>query len=332
MNKMAIIIPVYNSENHISKCLDSVIKQNLYDIEIIVIDDGSTDNSAEIIKSYQKTDNRIKYFYQENAGPGIARNTGLTHCTAEYIAFIDSDDWVEKDFCSKIYQEAKGKNADIVYFNYFEESEKGNIIGIKDISKFKTYDKRTLLKYQVTGKMPWGARSRVIKRSIITNNSIIFSSQRNAEELIFSFKSLYYSQNVIFLSEPLYHYLIRKNSQSRHSDASYVLKEVYKNIKEELKKMGIEKQFTKSLNGLLISSYAIRMYSFTQNNNIIETYKNSLKAYKEYSTQFSDLQYDEDCVDRRVKIIANWFCKGRILPILILGYGYRVLSTLKGRA
>lgn len=332
MIKMSIVIPIFNSEKHISKCLESITNQTLTDIEIVLVDDGSNDESAKIIKSYQKLDNRIKYIFQKNSGPGVARNTGLEYCSAEYVAFIDSDDWVKQNFCYHIYNEAKKNNADIVYFNYLEVSERGSTIGVKDIAKFESDNKEQLLKYQMTGKMPWGARSRVVKRSIISKNNIKFSTQRNAEELIFSFKSLYFSEKLIFIKDPLYYYLIRKDSQSRHSEASNILKEVHNGTKNELVKMGIYKEFNKPLNGLLISSYIIRLYAFTQSNNIIKAYKNSLDTYKEFSNQYSNLQYDQNSIDSRVRTIAKFFSEGKIFRIIILGYGYRILNSLRGRS
>lgn len=95
--KFSIIIPIYNAERYIGKCLDSVIKQTYKNIELILIDDGSTDNSAQICKNYAKIDNRIKYYYKYNGGVSSARNVGIKNATGKYITFVDSDDYIAKD-------------------------------------------------------------------------------------------------------------------------------------------------------------------------------------------------------------------------------------------
>ena len=108
--KVSIIIPVYNAERYINECLSSVQRQSLKEIEIICIDDGSTDTSKEIINSFQKSDSRIKYYHQNNQGSGVARNYGIDVATGEYIAFLDSDDlYYDVSGLEKIYSIAHGK-------------------------------------------------------------------------------------------------------------------------------------------------------------------------------------------------------------------------------
>lgn len=111
--KLSIIVPVYNVEKYLSKCLESLIHQTLQDIEIICVDDGSTDSSLEILKSFAKTDSRIKVFSQKNQGQSAARNLALKHAKGEYLGFVDSDDWVDLDYFEKLYRVAKSSNCDI---------------------------------------------------------------------------------------------------------------------------------------------------------------------------------------------------------------------------
>ena len=114
MIKISIIIPVYNTEKYLKKCLDSIINQTLKSLEIICIDDCSTDNSLNILKEYQLKDKRIKIIEQkENKGQGVARNLGLNIAEGEYIGFIDSDDWVDLNFFEKLYFAAKKYNSDV---------------------------------------------------------------------------------------------------------------------------------------------------------------------------------------------------------------------------
>ena len=112
--KVSIIIPVYNVEKFLVQCLDSVIGQSLKDIEIICVNDGSTDNSLQILEDYADKDDRIKIIDKKNAGLGAARNTGLEYVTGEYVGFVDSDDWVDKNMFKKLYENAKFHSSDIV--------------------------------------------------------------------------------------------------------------------------------------------------------------------------------------------------------------------------
>ena len=115
MVKVSIIVPVYNVENYIERCLKSLVNQTLKDIEILIINDGTPDNSIEICEKYAKNDNRIKIFNKENEGLGLTRNYGIERATGEYIAFVDSDDYVTLDMCENLYNAAIENNADIVY-------------------------------------------------------------------------------------------------------------------------------------------------------------------------------------------------------------------------
>lgn len=113
MVKVSIIVPVYNVEKFLEKCLDSLVNQTLHDIEIICINDGSTDKSLEILKSFANKDKRITVIDKQNEGPSVARNVGLEKAQGEYIGFVDSDDWVDLDFYEKLYNSAINNGADI---------------------------------------------------------------------------------------------------------------------------------------------------------------------------------------------------------------------------
>ena len=131
--KLSIIVPVYGVEKYIDKCLNSLVKQSLKEIEIIVVNDGTKDNSQKIIDKYvKKYPDKIKSYIKENGGQGSARNYGLKKTTGEYIGYVDSDDFVEKDMYKKLYNKAKENNYDMSYkinfgYNYFPAKEYRNI-------------------------------------------------------------------------------------------------------------------------------------------------------------------------------------------------------------
>ena len=136
MAKISLIVPVYNTSKYLRKCLDSLITQTYKDIEIIVINDGSIDNSEEIIKLYR--DKRLKYISKKNEGIGKTRNLGIENATGNYIAFVDSDDYLDKNFCKKMIKKADEDNCDIVICNYFEDRndklKKIEFVNFKDSS------------------------------------------------------------------------------------------------------------------------------------------------------------------------------------------------------
>lgn len=123
MNKLSIIIPVYNVEPYIRKCLDSVINQTYKNLEIICIDDGSTDSSGEICEEYAKKDLRIKVFHKTNGGYPSALNLGLNNFTGDYVTFVDPDDWIELDYYQTAYNLAKHKKADIICFGFYKDTD-----------------------------------------------------------------------------------------------------------------------------------------------------------------------------------------------------------------
>ena len=109
---VSVIVPIYNVEKFLKRCLDSIINQTLKDIEIICVNDGSTDGSAEILDQYKNLDNRIIVLNCKNQGPSVARNTGMKIARGEYVSFVDSDDWIDNDFLEKLYVAAKKHDAD----------------------------------------------------------------------------------------------------------------------------------------------------------------------------------------------------------------------------
>lgn len=122
--KFSIIIPIYNVEQYLAQCLDSVINQTYKNIEIICVNDGSTDNSLKILEEYEQKDKRIKIINQENQGVSVARNTGIEKSNGDYILFVDSDDWLDINTCALLVKEINNKKSDMIYFNYYDYRSK----------------------------------------------------------------------------------------------------------------------------------------------------------------------------------------------------------------
>ena len=130
---VSIIVPIYNVEKYLPRCMDSLLSQTLRDIEIILVDDGSPDNCGIMCDQYAFGDSRIKVVHKNNEGLGLARNSGMEVAIGEYTAFIDSDDYIDKNMMLKLYREAQCSNADVVYCNFLSECQKGKWKPINEV-------------------------------------------------------------------------------------------------------------------------------------------------------------------------------------------------------
>ena len=180
MAKVSIIVPIYNVEKYLPKCLDSLVNQTLDDIEIILVNDGSTDNSGIIAKQYYENHkNKIKYLEKENGGLSDARNFGIPYATGEYIAFLDSDDYIEIDSYKQMHEKAKEEDADYIECDFIWEYPNKQII-----------DKR--LSYNNKQEMLTNVRvvawNKLIKREIIIKNNLKFPKGLRYEDIEFTYK------------------------------------------------------------------------------------------------------------------------------------------------
>lgn len=209
MPKISVIIPVYNVEEYLPKCLDSLINQTLKDIEIIVVNDGSPDNSEKIIKEYSKKDKRIVYIEKENGGQGSARNLGLKKARGEYVSFVDSDDYVELTMMEKMYYEAKNNKLDVVICGYknINNGKTENYYVSKQIIQDTLDNKNSKIFNTVS---PW---CKIYNREFLLKTNITFIEEKVwYEDLPYSIKVLSQTSKIGFVNEPLYDYLIRENS------------------------------------------------------------------------------------------------------------------------
>ena len=206
MTKVSIIVPVYNVEKYLKKCLDSLINQTLKEIEIIIVNDGSTDNSELIIKIYTENyPDKIKVINKENGGLSDARNYGIPYATGEYIAFLDSDDYVELDTYEKMYNKAKEDDSDLVECDFIWEYPDRKKVDTGKIYK----NKKEMLTYARV--VAW---NKLIKRSLIEEHKIEFPKGLRYEDVEFFYKMVPYYNKVSFVKEPLIHYIQRSSSIS----------------------------------------------------------------------------------------------------------------------
>lgn len=242
MPKISVIIPVYNVEKYLCECLDSVINQTLQDIEIICINDGSTDNSLEILKKYAKNDNRIVIIDKKNEGAGEARNKGLDKASGEYLAFLDGDDFYNLDYLEKIYAKAKLTNADIVVCaaNSFNDGTKEtkpmswslrmDLIPQKEIFNYKDFSNYIFNCFQ---NWNW---NKLYKNNFVKSNNIYFQKLYRTNDLYFTCVALVLAERISVLNENLVNYRIgmTQNSQSTNHLYPFDFYKAFKKLREFL--------------------------------------------------------------------------------------------------
>lgn len=223
--KVSIIIPVYNTSVYLKECVESLINQTLKEIELIFVNDGSTDDSLEILKSYAKTDDRIVIINQQNCGQSCARNAGLKAAKGEFIGFIDSDDWAMLDMFEKLYANANSYNSEISICSIAMHNEKTNKFYYNDsymsldifgdefndrcFSPEETFD--FIFKISVT---PW---NKIYQRELLLNNDVKFIENLNFEDNVFFIDAYTSASRISLVNEPLICY--RQFSQTSYSYA-----------------------------------------------------------------------------------------------------------------
>lgn len=304
MPKVSIIVPIYNVEGYIEKCLETLVNQTLEDIEIILVNDGSTDNSELIAKRFfEKYPEKIVYLEKENGGLSDARNYGIPYSKGEYIAFLDSDDYVEKNMYEEMYELAKRENSDMVQCNFYWEYPDKNKRKIADLKEYSD-KKEMLVKTRVE------AWNKLIRREILIRNSEIrFPKGLRYEDVEFTYKLVPYVEKVSILNKPFIHYIQRGNSISNTQNERtkeifdvldnviefYKEKNLYEEYKEELEYVYVKTAFCRSL---------FRMVKIQE-----ESIQSQLldKTWEKVNTKFPD--WKKNCILKKNKSLKDLYLK-----------------------
>ena len=232
--KVSIIVPIYNTEKYLYECINSILKQNLTEIEIICINDGSSDNSENIIKNFQSKDSRIKYIKQQNQGLSAARNKGILESKSKYVMFVDSDDYIIKDCVNLSFETAEKYDADIVLFNSTrEEIDKAHEQNIILESTDKLEILNSVLSFEIQTSTCFG----IFKRELIIRKENLFPLGMLYEDASVLYKLVHSSQRTIKIKNNFYFYRKRDNSITNSiniktiDDIFYSLNEVTEYLK-----------------------------------------------------------------------------------------------------
>ncbi len=331
---ISIIIPVYNLEKYIEACLESVLKQTYDNFEVIIVNDGSIDNSLIICNKLSKNDKRINIITQPNQGVSSARNHGLDESHGDYITFIDGDDTIDKDYLTELYNGIISNDADISacsFINFFCDGK----ITIEE-QPTEIYD------FQITDHVLehfeccWG---KLFKRTLIDNYKIWFDTNyKYGEDTDFVYRYLMHCNKVYRISKPLYNYYRREISASYKFNIDYyktminVFNLKYKFATQiiNLPKENLEQYLSK----LTVKYYLRAIEYYSQNcriNKRMEIYKNVVDFFSSYLKQYNNEKLFTNDQKRWVKRYGHVLINKSVILYIILRYFYRYYDGMKRR-
>lgn len=294
---ISVIVPIYNVEKYLNKCIESIINQSYSNLEIILVDDGSKDSSGIMCDSYILKDKRIKVIHKENGGLSDARNVGLDKAKGEYIVFIDSDDWIDEKMIEILYNIIKKNNSDISICDYFlayneeiqTQKEDIEIINLSNIEALKTiYDKDL-------GVCMIVAWNKLYKRNLFKDD-IRYPYGKIHEDEFTTYKLLYKAKKISYTNQKMYYYRQRKNSitstfTKKRLDCLEAFDERVKYMKYIVKNEYLYRKTLREYYGLIISIY-FKYEKFYGNDKktLKELKKKSLKVFMETKIQWSAKQ------------------------------------------
>lgn len=266
----SIIIPVYNVEKFLPRCLDSVLRQTYQNYEIIMIDDGSIDSSGDICDRYVQKYASCKVIHKENTGQADSRNVGISKAKGRYLVFLDADDYLEKEMLSKVYEQLENQNYDVCSFAARRIDENENFLyelRFDDMVKALTFDEQSkeefLLKSFLQYKSGWEACFHVFKKDIVNEYQIKFESDvKLAEDLIFTFEYMLYAKSWIKIPDILYDYTLREGSTSVGHRAETTVCEIFGNVFAKLVDKLQKKDCLKYSEEKIADYYAVMLHYY----------------------------------------------------------------------
>lgn len=335
MEKISVIVPIYNTEKkYLIQCINSIVEQDYKNIEVILVDDGSTNSAGEICDKYAEKDNRVRVIHQENQGVSVARNKGMDLATGKWIVFVDADDWLEKNNFSLVMKQIDGKEVDMVvwnlYMNYstmqkiaenyhesfYTDSEKEiSSIKLSLLRTFTIYNGEkniTSLVYPVC---------HLYRKEIIKNKDVKFDPQfEQGEDKLFNYQYLSEIKTIMYLDLPLYHYRQHSLSVShkfyeKHVDnTTRILKKYY----EIEPKIQTDKEYknTYNIRVAYLAWWLIRKYYLHKDSTVKQ-------PMKEYKKMLKSTPYVESI--KALNITKMRFSLTKIRLMLLKMHMYRVL-------
>lgn len=209
--KISVVVPIYNVEQYLERCVESIVNQTYTNLEILLVNDGSVDNSDEIIQKFLLKDSRIKRIYKENGGLSDARNVGMLQASGDYIIFIDSDDYIEKEMLESLYNQIEKEQADVSVCNVMNEYVNKKSPQCADENLYFVYNQQQFLKEYLLGeKVPGSICNKLLKMEIA--RQLQFPKGKIYEDAFYQYDLMQIAQKYVVNTKPYYHYFHRANS------------------------------------------------------------------------------------------------------------------------
>ena len=339
--EISVIVPVFNKEKYLKKCIESILNQDIKNIELILVNDGSSDNSGLICDSYSKKDSRVKVIHKENQGVSTARNIGIKNAKGKYISFIDSDDWIDKDMYKEILNIFYTQDVDfvkcsakIVYNNNGMKGPTNIDGGFYSKDKIKSYIyPRLVISEQLATNAVVSASTCVYNRKFINDNNIFFDEEmRHFEDLMFNVNVILKSNSFYHMADNyFYNYVFNEESASKKFNPRKweYFKESHKIMRKNLI-ANKEYDFSNQLNLFLVNL----AYISSEDARVLDGYKN---RYKYVKLIMNNKELIEAYKNVSIKNI-NW--KRKVLYMLIkyrlaniytiISYKHKLMSNING--
>lgn len=312
---ISIIVPIYNVEKYLSRCINSVLSQTFPDFELLLIDDGSTDKSGYICDGYAQKDSRIKVFHIENGGVSAARNYGLDNARGEWIAFVDADDWIDKNMYHEMYNKAISSHADIVLCGFYEYYDP-----IRQILRTvfsDGFDKNTILRNSML--FFTALWNMLVRRSLYDKNKLRIPEHIvNCEDFWLTIRLFYYAEKISSLPVPLYYYnrentnSILNNLNKRRRNSEYLS---YLDTIDFLQKKGILNLYEREISWRILKCKQDMVLNPKMHDRFLDMYPPSHRYILSCPTSFCNnkIKLLMWLLVHRMNICVSLFCKIRFL-------------------
>ncbi len=333
MVKLTIVIPIYNAEKYLDRCLNSLLCQNAKDYELLLVDDGSKDNSGKICDEYAKKYEHIKVFHKPNGGVSSARNLGIDEAQGEYITFIDADDFVSLNYFVTVFDYINNKKTDCLLFNLFREKPDGKFLSQRlPIAEGNHEDPDQLIQYSVAYySFVNGSSTKIHKTNIIRENNLRFNENiKLCEDNIFSLDYIACIKNFTICDAPMYFYAINEGSATQKRKLQYFADDEFLFFKYE-NLINTKNREDLSMD-LLYETYLRRCFYNIDNLTKQKIKKETIRRALVATTMCNVLlkyKYKRNPIIRAIKKRLYYFSKGRWVSYAMATFVFKVVRHLR---
>lgn len=297
MPKVSIVVPIYNSEKELPRCIDSILRQTYLDFELILINDGSKDGSLNILKQYQQKDKRIIVIDNKNNGVSETRNIGIRNASGDYIAFVDSDDYIDSDMVASLVEKIEEQNADLVICGLYIDILKGKEVktSTQTFEYTVSVDKRGIalnVLDRLNGTYINSPINKLYKKSILINNSVYMDNMIDlGEDLLFNLEYLKHCSSVVFEEKCFYHYCMKSEDSlttKYREDKLELMKRMYDGIKEYMLESKVTEDELYKLDNLFIK-FIYSVFLNLHNSSCKYRFKEKLQFIKAATKKYKNI-------------------------------------------